>query len=408
MQLNPAVFEKLLFPLHKSAYRQIQDIFDKIELEHPGKLAQMLTNYRNSSVTGTLQAEWRPGNEENVKYPEIDISIVFDPAESLKMSTLYKSAHYKLTYAYHENPASAYHGNHLVAGFYRNGVLNTFIVPIEYLLGFNEKMVLKEGSHQLYSHTLLPEEPSTAITHKATNFEAGIPSTHQKSDVQRFYQDNSFIYIGITKRTWQERYKQHWNDSVRGSGLLFHRALRNELFKAKTIEHIVERAGLTEDQALDLEEAEVEKRSLHSLYEKGLNMIPGGRAGMKYINLYAQRTKYKLTQPLTAETVESILVDVQKAGFKQACHSTDPDKINAEIARLWSEDLDFRIKATTNQHNRFSLKQIQAARIWHASGWPVDKILDYLQKLDNKQISLDQLEKLLKGETYSAIPDILI
>jgi hypothetical protein len=103
-----------------------------------------------------------------------------------------------------------------------------------------------------------------------------------------------------------------------------------------------------------------------------------------------------------------VLVEVQKAGLKRVFHSTDFHTVNAAMARLWAEDTEFRIKATTNQHNRFSYRQIVQARIWHASGWPVDKILDYLQKLDAKHISREQLERLLRGETYTSIPDVLI
>jgi hypothetical protein len=275
------------------------------------------------------------------------------------------------------------------------------------MLGFNEKNVMKEGSYQLYSHTLLSEQYAKAIADKVKDSNLNNRKSNQQSNIQRYYQNNSCIYIGITKQTWQARYKQHWYDSTRGSNLLFHRALRGEKIKIGTIEHIVERAGLTEDQALTLEEREVEARSLNSLHDQGLNMIPGGRAGLQYIHEFIKRTGYKLKKAISPDTLESVLVDVQKANLAKIFDSSDPQKINAELARLWREDMDFRIKATTNQYNRFSYKQIKAARLWHASGWPNEKIMENLIKIDDKDISMDQLVQLLKGETYAEIPDVL-
>jgi len=63
---------------------------------------------------------------------------------------------------------------------------------------------------------------------------------------------------------------------------------------------------------------------------------------------------------------------------------------------------------TTNQQNRFSFRQIQAALIWDASGLPKEKILESLHKIDTKKIGMDQFERLLKEETYASIPDVLI
>jgi hypothetical protein len=170
----------------------------------------------------------------------------------------------------------------------------------------------------------------------------------------------------------------------------------------------VERAGLTEKQAFEIEEKEVEKRSLRFLYPNGLNMIPGGYAGLKYINRYAERTGYVLKKDLSADDLESILADVQRHSYISRFKTAVGKRINAEIARLWAEDMNFRINATTNHHKRFSFRQIQAARIWDASGWTREKILENLQKIDSKEIGMEQLARLLQGETYSSIPDVLI
>jgi hypothetical protein len=324
-----------------------------------------------------------------------------------KISLLHKSADCKIAFDYDEKIPSEYKGSHLIAGFFHGKVLNTFIAPLEYLLGFNEKAVLKEGSYQLYSHTILSPDNQALISNRmetaGDNAEYDLPPS-----VQQFHQKNSLVYVGITKRTWQERYRQHCRDMGRGSNLLFHRALRGEFCSVGCIEHIVERAGLAEKQAMEIEEREVEKRSLCSLFQNGLNMIPGGYAGLKCVCHFASRTGYAMDRELSADNVEAVLVDVQRHLFKKHFNTAVIERVNAEIARLWAEDINYRINVMTGHQNRFSFRQIQAARIWHASGWPQEKILENLKSMDSREIGKDQVDRLLKGETYASIPDVLI
>jgi len=320
---------------------------------------------------------------------------------------LHKSTAYKISFDYDEKPPSQYKGSHLSLGYYKNKVLHSIIVPLEYLLGFNEKAIMREGSHQIYSRTILSQQNQNFINSQMTPNKEKQKSNDETS-VQQFYQSNSFLYIGRTKRTWLERYNQHCRDMRRGSNLRFHRVLRGEFCNIGVLEHIVERAGLTEKQALDIEEKEVEKRSLHLLFPNGLNMIPGGNAGLKYVHNFAKRTGFVMEKELTAENAESVLVDIQQHSLKKHFNTDMIERIKAAISRLWAENIHFRVNVMTKAQNRFSYEQIQAARIWHSSGWPNEKILEYLQKMDSKKLNMDQLERLLKGETYASIPDVLV
>jgi hypothetical protein len=407
MTFNPEVFERLLFPLSKRVYRRVQETLDAIEGKHPGGLRQILTDFEVSARSDTQTPVNRPGGAGETKYPSLDISVLFGPQAGSKISLLHKSADCKIAFDYEEKPPSEYGGSHLVVGFYHGKTLHTYITPLEYLLGFNEKNVLKDGSYQLYSHTILSSD-NQAVINKRTEVISDGDGYGGLPALRRFHRDNSLIYVGITRRTWQERYRQHCRDMGRGSNLLFHRALRGEFCPIGCIEHIVERAGLTEQQAFEIEEKDVEKRSLHSLFPNGLNMIPGGYAGLKFVHHFAARTGYALRGELTADGVESVLADVQRHSLNRHFNTTDAKRVNEEIARLWAEDVNYRISVMTGGHNRFSFDQIRAARIWHASGWPKGKILENLRKLDSREINADQVERLLKGETYASIPDVLI
>jgi len=411
MKFRQDVFEKLLFPLHKQVYRKIQDSLDEIDWLHPGQLERLFEVFQKAGRSDTQTEIWMPGKADETLYPSLDIIIVYSKQTEHKLTTLYKSTDYEVTLNYNEQPPDHFTGSHLILNYYQHSAPKTYIVPLEYLLGCFEADVLKDGSYQLYSHTLLPldngqqenRQPTISLGNIADNDFSNRCLTAQKD-----YQSNSLIYIGITKRTWQYRYRQHCNDSGRGSNLLFHRALRGELGRIGVIEHIVERAGLTEAQAMKIEESEVEKRSLHSLYLNGLNMIPGGAAGLKYVSHFANRSGYAMQRVLTADTVESILADVQRHSFERHFKTSRIDQVNAIIASLWAKDPHYRISVITNRQNRFSFRQIQSARIWHASGWKPEKILACLHQLESRTISMKQLEKLLWGETYASIPDVLM
>ena len=112
------------------------------------------------------------------------------------------------------------------------------------------------------------------------------------------------VYYGITKRGWNLRFQEHTRSAVgRKSHRLLARTLR-ELIAARTQElygaederpklrgliTTICATGLSHGEALDVEEAMVEKYSLASKHPNGLNMIPGGAAGLREARRYKGR-----------------------------------------------------------------------------------------------------------------------
>jgi hypothetical protein len=137
-------------------------------------------------------------------------------------------------------------------------------------------------------------------------------------------------------------------------------------------------------------------------------MIPGGYAGLKCVHQFASRTGYAIEKGLSADNLEAVLVDVQRHLLKKHFKTAVIERVNAEIARLWAEDIKYRINVMTGNQKRLSFRQIQAARIWDASGWSREKILENLKGMDSREIGMDQLERLLRGESYASIPEVLI
>ena len=112
------------------------------------------------------------------------------------------------------------------------------------------------------------------------------------------------VYYGITKRGWSLRFEEHTRAAVgRKSHRLFARTLRaliaaraQELYgvadgrpKLRGLITTICATGLSQSEALDVEEAIVEKYSLASKHPNGLNMVPGGAAGPREAQPYKGR-----------------------------------------------------------------------------------------------------------------------
>ncbi|WP_323990040.1 hypothetical protein [Nguyenibacter sp. L1] len=104
------------------------------------------------------------------------------------------------------------------------------------------------------------------------------------------------VYYGITKRGWNLRFNEHTRFAIaQKSRRLFARTLRDlitaradELFgvqdgkpKLRGLITTIIATGLSHAEALDVEEAMVDKYSLAAKHPNGLNMIPGGVAGLR-------------------------------------------------------------------------------------------------------------------------------
>nr|WP_314434007.1 hypothetical protein [uncultured Brevundimonas sp.] len=131
-----------------------------------------------------------------------------------------------------------------------------------------------EGSYTVYLHTLLTDR------------------------------GEAWVYYGITRRGWSLRFHEHTRAAVaRKSKRLLARTL-DDLIDARVAElsgcpddrprlaGIVTSlcsTGLTQEAALETEEYLVAKYSLAGAHAYGLNMIPGGRAGIAHARRFGRR-----------------------------------------------------------------------------------------------------------------------
>ena len=93
--------------------------------------------------------------------------------------------------------------------------------------------------------------------------------------------EDGFIYVGLTKQGWRQRLTGHLQAARSGSNTLFHKALRA---KPIIISSQVLLVASDEDEAMAFEEDQVSKFLLYINNRNGLNMIPGGRAGLQFLH----------------------------------------------------------------------------------------------------------------------------
>ena len=377
-------FEHLLFELHRSAYVEIDRQLQALEERYPGAMADLCKvfdlNFANPTSQGAILVEHALVHGR----PTFDVHVYVDESE-MKGVRKCERLDVQIVSQPQDWGQRRGNGNHLILTLKTGKVRQSFIVPLPLVLMAFEARVCKPNTYQVYEHTLIRKKEAPLKTVKD-------------------YEEGAGQYVGLTSRTWQQRAKEHAYAAQRGSCLLFHRALRGDLFDVFVHEHIVLRAGLSRPQALWIEEVEVEKRTLRDAHPHGLNMIPGGEAGLRFLSTMTKRP----ASGIDLDSVDSLLEAEINRSLRQPGLGIRGAHTNAKLAALWQSDIDFRIRTMTGQAKRLSYRQIRSARIWQASGWAIDKILAHLNGMDGRAVTMDQLQRLLDGKTYESIPHVLI
>jgi len=193
-----------------------------------------------------------------------------------------------------------------------------------------------------------------------------------------FAEDKILRYAGLTKQKWLSRYNQHRSDSSSGSPYVFHSALRK--YHECTMVHKLLCTDLEFDTAMELEEKWVEL----SLYPNGLNMIPGGHAGMKYLHklgIHAKSIKERDAAILKLSKRENI--------------NGKPNPLNA--AR-WISDQDFINRVICSQEDRLTVEQVRLIRLYDGFGKTKDEIKSVVSPKRDHQI-----DNVISGKRYSKV-----
>lgn len=211
-----------------------------------------------------------------------------------------------------------------------------------------------------------------------------------------------FVYYGITKRGWNLRFSEHTKAAFEvGSRRLFPQKL-NELADARAAERSGQRdgrpkltgivsavcaIGVDEDMALDIEEYLVDKYSLSSKHPCGLNMIPGGREGLRSLHKLSGRSPESLVETDSRETaLDDYLKLHPQLGIPKP-----------GVAEKWN-DPAYAEAVICARENRLTAEQVREIRYLAAIGAEIDQIRLKVGALDDGQV-----HRVIDGRTYARI-----
>ncbi len=150
--------------------------------------------------------------------------------------------------------------------------------------------------------------------------------------------------------------------------------------------HVVCGAGYNEEEAMTVEERLVGKYSFgHSL---GLNMIPGGKAGVAYLHRL---------NVLPAD--RPVIVDEDREKLLEAYLEEHPRKglPNPLLAEHWKDDT-YASRIICGGERRLSVEQVRRIRIASEEG-----LTDVAICKEIGAQNVDQVRRVLTGKTYTRI-----
>lgn len=211
-----------------------------------------------------------------------------------------------------------------------------------------------------------------------------------------------FLYYGITKRGWNMRFAEHTKAAVAEKSYRLFPLKLNELIEARAeqmagkindnpklagIVSALPGVGLNEDAAMDIEEYLVEKYSLSSKHPQGLNMIPGGRAGIAAV--------HKLS---TVSAKDSVETEAREVALDQYLKDQPEGGVpNPAVADKWN-DPAYAEAVICGRENRLDGDQVRRIRYLAALGASTDQIREDVGAIDDAQI-----QRVVAGRTYSRI-----
>lgn len=196
--------------------------------------------------------------------------------------------------------------------------------------------------------------------------------------VHAFQDETPLHYFGVTKQRWFDRLAQHESSARSGSQFLFHRAMRDKA--KKKIAHRVIACGLDHDSVMGLEESFVEQ---FSLYPLGLNMIPGGFAGIKYLHSLGITARGEVERDAAAESLAST--------------ESINGRPNPLCAARWISDQEYVNRVICGHSGRLTADQVRSIRMMAAGGASHERIAAAVGD------RVDRVRRVADGRRYTRV-----
>lgn len=247
---------------------------------------------------------------------------------------------------------------------YPNGISWKTVVPLQFLL---KDWGNANKGHQCYVHCI-----SNNMQRRGSINDLISRQMQDKDDL---------YYVGITGRNWLLRLGEHLGEVHRGGMKWFHQALRDNIGKENVlISSWLEDVNLSKDDAYMWEEMTVDKIASDS---QGLNMIPGGYKGLKFLH------EHRLIKNLDVSVEER-----DRAIVKYHIENPRKGKPNPFIADLWKND-EYYLRNISAREKTLSMEQVKRIRELHEAGWSIQDITKEVNALNETQV-----KNVIDGKTY--------
>lgn len=250
---------------------------------------------------------------------------------------------------------------------YENHTSWKIILPLQYLLkGWGDA----NRGHQCYVHTIARNMPRVGTVLQLIQREAD--------------QSDNYNYVGITGRNWLLRLSEHLRAIHSGSRRTFYKAWRDNLgFKDVLYVSQLSDINLEYEDAMNWEETFVDAIASGP---NGLNMIPGGFKGLKFLH-----------QLRITDHVNTSLKDRDKAIEEYIRRNPRKGIPNPFISELWEND-DYYLRVIEARPKTLSADQVKQIRALGQMGWSVSQIAKEVKALNETQV-----KNVLAGKTYQRV-----
>lgn len=199
------------------------------------------------------------------------------------------------------------------------------------------------------------------------------------------YPNDGYFYVGVTTRSWQKRWSEHKRAIQAGSPLLFHRKYREEQLGGRIsyVHHKV--MGVTDDieKLYATEEYIVEG---HWDDQRRLNMIPGGKSGLKYLRDHGLLSKSVIPMPDDRDRILSEwLIEHPRKGLPAPW-----------VSEKWQDD-NWAVAQICGREGRLSVEQVRAIRQL-SDEYSAEEIFE---RIGAKNV--EQVQRVLAGKTYTRV-----
>ena len=192
MYLKEEVFEKLLFSLNKNIYQKVEEkiheclVFDKYFIDK-----SIFIFEKQHNIVAFEQTNLEQDRKYRKLYAATIVVNIF--SDDYRINMLEK-ADYEVGFDPNNTGwkmPNNFPGNTLVVNIRNINDLqsinikrriDSYKIPLEYVLGYKNSDILNENSYQLYLHTVTPKNEYYN---------------------ENYLRDNARLYVGITKRSWQ-------------------------------------------------------------------------------------------------------------------------------------------------------------------------------------------------------------